>query len=330
MTFTRSTALRRAAMAIVALIYFTGLTSAVAQTYPNRVIKILVPYAAGGNVDFVARVVAQHLTEVLGQSVIIENKPGGSTNLAADQVARSAPDGYTLFAASRANAINATLIKKLAFDIQKDFVPITVMSDTPNILVVNPDVPAKTVAELVVLAKSQPGKLTFASAGAAGSTHLAGELFQSMAGLDIVHVPYRGGGPASIDLMSGQVTMYFATMPSVMSYVRAGKLRALAVTSAKRSNAEPSYPTMAESGFPGYNETSWVGLMAPAGTPAAIITRLNTEVVRILNRPDVKDKLRAQGTEIVGNSQAEFAAFLKQDIASTANLISKAKLTVVD
>jgi len=330
MKFTSSTAQQRAAKAIATLICLAGITTAAAQTYPNRVIKILVPYAAGGNVDFVARVVAQNLTEVLGQSVIIENKPGGSTNLAADQVARSAPDGYTLFAASRANAINATLIKKMAFDIQKDFVPITVMSDTPNILVLNPDVPAKTVAELVVLAKSQPGKLTFASAGAAGSTHLAGELFQSMAGLDIVHVPYRGGGPAAIDLMSGQVTMYFATMPSVMSYVRAGKLRALAVTSAKRSNVEPSYPTMAESGFPGYNETSWVGLMAPAGTPAAIITRLNTEVVRILNRPDVKDKLRAQGTEIVGNSAAEFAAFLKQDIASTASLITKAKLTVAD
>jgi tripartite-type tricarboxylate transporter receptor subunit TctC len=302
--------------------------NAVAQAYPTRAVKVLVPYAPGGGVDFVSRIVAQQLSEALGQPFVIENKPGGGTNIAAEQVARSAPDGYTLFAASRANAVNATLYKKLSFDIEKDFAPISILSDTPNILVVTPSLPAKNLQELIALAKAQPGKLSFASAGTAGSTHLAGELFKSMAGVNIVHVPYRGGAPAAVDLISGQVQMYFGTMPSVMNFVRAGKLRAIGVTSLKRAEAEPSYPTLSELGLTGYRETSWVGFMAPAGTPPAIINRLNAEIVRILNKPEIKNKLRGEGGEIVGNTPAEFAAFLRKDIATTAVLIKDANITV--
>ncbi len=302
--------------------------NAVAQAYPTHAVKVLVPYAPGGGVDFVSRIVAQQLSEALGQPFVIENKPGGGTNIAAEQVARSAPDGYTLFAASRANAVNATLYKKLSFDIEKDFAPISILSDTPNILVVTPSLPARNLQELIALAKAQPGKLSFASAGTAGSTHLAGELFKSMAGVNIVHVPYRGGAPAAVDLISGQVQMYFGTMPSVMNFVRAGKLRAIGVTSLKRAEAEPSYPTLSELGLTGYRETSWVGFMAPAGTPPTIINRLNAEIVRILNKPEIKNKLRGEGGEIVGNTPAEFAAFLRKDIATTAGLIKDANITV--
>jgi tripartite-type tricarboxylate transporter receptor subunit TctC len=299
-----------------------------ARNYPDHPIRILVPYAAGGGVDLVARVVSKGLTEVLGQGVVVENKPGGATNIAAEQVARSAPDGYTLFAASRANAINPSLYKKLPFDIEKDFVPITVAAEIPNILVVSPDVPAKSVAELIALAKKEPGKLTFASAGLAGSTHLAGELFKTMTGTNILHVPYRGGGPASVDLMSGRVTMYFATMPSVLGYIRAGKLRALAVTSLKRSQIAPEYPTLDEEGLKGYRETSWIGLMAPAGTPPAIIDKLNKAVVQVLQKPEYRKLLLDQGAEIVANSQQEFATFLKQDIANTKKIIDTAHITL--
>jgi tripartite-type tricarboxylate transporter receptor subunit TctC len=328
MAFAILPALRKPCVAAASLVCAVMAHTASADTWPSHPIRILVPYAASGGVDFVVRVAAKGLTQALGVGVVVENKPGGATNIAADVVARSAPDGYTLFASSRANAVNATLYKKLNFDIQTSFAPITVLSGTPNILVVYPGVPAKTVAELIALAKSQPGKLTFASAGLAGSTHLAGELFKSMAGVDIVHVPYRGGGPAALDLIAGRVTMYFATMPSVMAYIHSGQLRALAVTSLKRSSAAPQYPTLDELGLKGYRETAWTGLMAPAGTPPAVIQRLNTELVKVLNQPETKKLLRDQGTEVVGNSPAEFAAFLKQDIDRTAKLIETAHITV--
>ena len=302
-------------------------TSAVmAQTYPTRPIRILVPYSAGGGVDFVIRILAQELSGELGQSVLVENKPGGSTNIAADTVARSAPDGYTLFAASRANAVNATLFKNLSFDILKDFTTISLLAEIPNILVISPKMPVTNVAELIALAKKDPGKLTYASAGTAGSTHLAGELFSHMAGVELVHVPYRGGSPAAVDLIAGQVDMYFATMPSVMNYVRAGKLRALAVTSLNRSKAEPGYLSLNELGLQGFRETSWIGLLAPAGTPEPIIQRLSQVSVSILQRPEVRAKLLAQGAEAIGSTQQEFAAFLREDITDTAKLLKNAKI----
>jgi tripartite-type tricarboxylate transporter receptor subunit TctC len=298
------------------------------QNYPDHTIKILVPYAAGGGVDTVARIVAKGLTEVLKQGVVVENKPGGATNIAAEQVAHSTPDGYTLFAASRANAINPSLFKKLPFDIEKDFVPITVAAEIPNILVINPNVPAHSVQELVALAKQEPGKLTFASAGLGGSTHLAGELFKSMTGTDILHVPYKGGSPAAVDLLSGRVTMYFATMPSVMGYIRAGKLRALAVTSLKRSEIAPEYPTLDEEGLKGFRETSWIGLMAPAGTPQSVVDKLNAAVVQVLHMPEYQKLLKDQGADIVANSQQQFAEFLHQDIANTRKIVETAHITL--
>jgi tripartite-type tricarboxylate transporter receptor subunit TctC len=321
-------ALRKPCTTAVSLACAFGAHTAFADTWPSHPIRIMVPYAASGGVDLIARVTAKGLTQALGVGVVVENKPGGATNIAADLVSRAAPDGYTLFTPSRANAVNATLYKKLNFDIQKSFAPISILSDTPNILVINPSVPAKTVAELIALAKAQPGKLTFASAGLAGSTHLAGELFKSMTGVNIVHVPYRGGGPAALDLIAGRVTMYFATMPSVMAYIKSGQLRALAVTSLKRSSAAPQYPTLDELGLKGYRETAWTGLMAPAGTPPAVIERLHTEIVKVLNQPEVKNLLRTEGTEVVADTPAEFAAFLKQDIDRTAKLIATAHITV--
>ncbi|MBV7482198.1 tripartite tricarboxylate transporter substrate binding protein [Bordetella sp. BOR01] len=327
MTLTKLSTVPRMAAALL-LLCAAGLPQARAETFPSRPIRILVPYAPGGGVDFVARTVAQHLTGALGQSVIVENKPGGATNIATEAVARADADGYTLLAASRANAVNATLYKSLHFDIQKDFVPITVMAQIPNLLVVTPSLPAKTVPELIALAKSEPGKLTFASAGLAGSTHLAGELFNSMAGTNILHVPYRGGAPAVVDLMSGQVNMYFATMPSVINFVNSGKVRALAVTSAQRSVAAPQYPTLDELGLKGYSEVSWIGLMAPKGTPPEVVKKLNTTIVKILHDPKVKAQLLAQGAETVANSPEEFATFLNQDIANTAKLIEAAHIAL--
>jgi tripartite-type tricarboxylate transporter receptor subunit TctC len=306
----------------------TAVSVANAQTYPARPIKILVPYAAGGSVDFVARVVAQGLSQTLGQAVIVENRPGGATNIAADAVAKAEPDGYTLFAASRANAVNTALGKGASANIQKDFEQIGLLAEIPNLLVVSPALGVKNVDELVALAKAQPGRLTFASAGSAGSTHLAGELFANRMGINIVHVPYRGGSPAAVDLMSGQVSMYFATMPSVMSYVRAGKLQGLAVTSLNRSKTEPQYPSLDELGLKGFRETSWVGLVAPAGTPVAIISTLSAAVIKVLAQTETRAQLNSQGAEVLGGSPQDFVNFLASDIANTADIIKKAKIVV--
>ncbi|WP_454689224.1 tripartite tricarboxylate transporter substrate binding protein [Achromobacter aloeverae] len=317
---------RAVLLASAAILAAASCPGAAAETYPNHPIRIEVPYAAGGGVDLVARVVAKGLTQSLGQSVIVENKPGGATNVAAEVVARANPDGYTLFIASIANAVNPSLYKSLPFDIEKDFAPISLMADIPNILVVNPSIPAKSVAELIALLKKNPGKYTFASAGVASSTRLSGELFKSMTGTDILHVPYRGGSLAAVDLLSGRVSMYFAAMPSVLGYVRAGKLRALAVTSLQRSGSEPQYPTLDESGLKGFNETSWIGLMSPAGTPPAVIEKLHRAVVAVLKAPEVQAVLRDQGAEVIGSNPGEFADFLHQSIVDTARLVETAHI----
>ncbi|OWT60088.1 tripartite tricarboxylate transporter substrate binding protein [Candidimonas nitroreducens] len=326
----RRIAMRRRRLGAVAIAAALSLMSAAswadspAQDFPNRAIKILVPFTPGGGVDTTARIVAEGMSEVLQQSVIVENKPGGSTNIAAELVAKSPPDGYTLFAASRSNAINPSLFKRLPFDIEKDFAPISVLVQIPNILVVNPKVPAHSVRELIALAKKEPGKLTFASAGVGSSTHMAGELFKHMTGTDILHVPYKGGTASMTDLISGRVTMYFATMPSAMGNIKSGKLRALAVTSLKRSTIAPEYPTLDELGLKGYQEVSWIGLMAPAATPKAVVDKLSAAVVQVLHTPKYEKLLKGQGAEIVASSQQQFAEFLHQDIANTRNLIESA------
>jgi tripartite-type tricarboxylate transporter receptor subunit TctC len=320
---------RRAAWLLVLV-----LTPAFAQQpdkepYPGRrPIRFIVPYVPGGGVDFVGRAVAQKLGETWNHTVIVENRPGAGTNIGSELVARAAPDGYTLLVGGVPNSANMTLMKNVPYDFVKDFAPVCRMTTAPNVLVVHPSVPARSVKELIALAKARRGQLTYASAGVGSSNHLSGELFRIMAGVDIVHVPYKGGGAAVTDLLAGQVSMYFSTTPSSMPFVRAGRLRALAVTSAQRSPIVPDVPTIAESGLPGYEQSAWHGLLAPAGTPAAIISKLSDEIIRILRLPDLSGRLAAQGVDVVASPPPEFAAFIKQDVAKYAKLVKTAGIRV--
>ena len=303
--------------------------SAVGQkNYPEKTIRIIVGYLAGGGSDFVGRTTAQKLGDVLGITVIVDNRPGGGTNIAAELAARSAPDGYTLLVGGNANTANMTLYRKPGYDIVRDFAPITQLTIAPNLLALHPSLPARTVKEVIALAKAKPGQLTYASAGNASSNHFSGAMFASMAHIDMVHVPYRGGAGAIIDLMAGHVSMYFATMPTALPHVRAGKLRGIAVTSAKRSQAAPEIPTVAESGLPGYENVAWHMLLAPAGTPADIIVRLNAETLRALAQPDVKERMAAQGFDIVTGTPQALADYIKADIARNAKLIKEANMHV--
>ncbi len=295
-----------------------------AQGYPARPIRLIVAYASGGGADFVGRTVARKLSEAWSHPVIVENRPGGGSNIGAELVARSAPDGYTLLLATPANTVNMTLYEKRPYDIVKDFAPVAQISTAPNLLVVHPSLPARSVRELIALAKSRPGELNFASGGVGSSNHLSGELFKFMAGIDIVHVPYKGGSGAVTDLLAGLISMYFATPPSSIPFVRSGKLRALAVTGAQRSAAAPDVPTVAESGLPGFENSSWHGVLAPYGTPQAIIGKLGSELVRIGHMPEVKAQLAAQGGDVITSSPAEFASFIERDVAKYAKLLKAA------
>ncbi len=295
-----------------------------AQAWPTKPIKWVVPFAPGGTTDILARTIGDKLSIALGQPVIVENKPGAGGGLGADFVAKAAPDGYTILGGTiSTNAINASLYKELPYDPVKDFIPITLIARVPNMLVVNNDVPAKTVAELIALMKKNPGKYTFASSGNGTSQHLSGELFKSMAGVDMQHIPYKGSPPALQDVMGGSVTMTFDNITTAWTLAKAGKLRALGVTTAKRSPAAPDVPTIAEAGVIGYEIGSWQGVFAPAGTPPAIVKRLNTEIVRIINTPEVQEKLLALGAEPVGNSTEEFTVFVKAEVVKWGDVVKK-------
>lgn len=319
----------KGALATTAVLMAGACGLAHAQSYPAaRPIRFIVPYVPGGGVDFVGRTVAQKLAETWNHAVVVENRPGAGTNIGSELVARAAPDGHTLLVGGVPNTANMTLIRKMPYDVVKDFTPVCRMTTAPNVLVVHPSVPARSVKELIALAKAHRGELTFASAGVGSSNHLSGELFRIMAGIDIVHVPYKGGGAAVTDLLAGQVSMYFGTTPSSMPFVRAGRLRALAVTSAQRSAVVPDVPTIAESGLPGFEQSAWHGLLAPAGTPPAIIGKLNDEIVRILRLPEIADRLAAQGVDVIASSPAEFAAFIRQDVAEYAKLVKTAGIRI--
>jgi tripartite-type tricarboxylate transporter receptor subunit TctC len=313
-------------LALVAALPAVAAGSAIAQTsYPDKPIRIIVGFAAAGPADLTARVIGEKFTDAWGQPVVIENVTGAGANIAGDRVAKAAPDGYTLLLASLAQlTINPALYDRMPYDTVKDVVPVTQAVFTPNILAVNNDVPAKTVAELVALARAQPGKLTFGSAGVGTSQHLAGELFKSMAHVDMQHVPYRGAAPVITDLLGGRISMFFGNVTAVLPQVQDGKLRGLAVTSLKRIAAAPDLPTLAESGFPGFDATASFGLVAPAGTPPAIIDKLNRETVRILASPDVRKRFAELGSEVIGNSPAEFSAVIKAEIPQWAKLIKDA------
>lgn len=293
-----------------------------AASYPIKPIKIVVPFPPGGATDIMARAIGFELQKALGQSVIIENKPGAGGNSGADLVAKSPADGYTLVMGTvGTHAINMSLYAKMPYDAVKDFEPVVLVAGVPNLLVVHPSVNAKTVSELTALAKAQPGKLNVASSGNGTSIHLSAELYKQMAGVDILHVPYKGSSPAVADLLGGQVQMMFDNMPVSLPHVKAGKLRALAVTSMKRSPALPDVPTMDEEGLKGFDATSWFGLLAPAGTPKDIVAKLNAASVKALASPEMRERLAAQGADPVGNSPEQFAAFIKSEIDKWAKIV---------
>ena len=310
----RTLAMRRALIGLVAALALP--LGAFAQAWPTKMpIKFVVVYPPGGASDVTARILAAKLTESLGQSVIVENKPGANGIIATDYVAKSAPDGYTILMANLGpNAINPAVYKKLPYDAVKDFAPITLTTIVPQIVVVNPALPIRTPAELIAYSKANPTKVTFGSAGNGASNHLSGELFNAMAGIKMMHVPYKGDSPSIVDVMSGTLDVALPTAIAVMNQVKAGKVRGIAVTGTKRLASLPDVPTVAET-LPGYEAVSWGGVMAPAGTPPEIVGRLNAEINRILKMPDVAEKLEALGAIIVGSTPEEFGAYVKSEIA---------------
>jgi tripartite-type tricarboxylate transporter receptor subunit TctC len=285
-----------------------------AQSYPTKPVRLVVPYAPGGATDIIARAAAIELTKTLGQSVIVENRAGAGGNVGAELVAKSAPDGYTMvMSASSLHGITPFLYTKLNYDPNKDLVPVIVFASFANVLVLNPGVKANSVQELVALARSQPGKMTCASSGSGSTIHMSCEMFKQMLGLDIVHVPYKGSGPAVSDLMGGQVNLMFDNIPSAISHVRSGKLRALATTGAKRASALPELPTMIEAGVPGYVADAWFGLVMPAGTPKAIIERMNAEGQKAAKAPEFVKRMTELGYEIVGGTPEQMAAMIQDE-----------------
>ena len=298
---------------------FAGMV--MAQGYPNKPVKLVVPYPPGGPTDIVARLVAQKLGDQMGQPFVIENKPGAGGNPGAEAVARSAPDGYTLLVATTAHAINPSLFSKLNYQLLKDLSPVTQLTSGPLVIVANPALPAKNVTELIALAKSKSGGLNFASSGNGQSTHLSAELFSAMAGVKMSHIPYKGSAPALTDVIGGQTDLMFDTMLSSMPHVKAGKLKALAVTSAQRSPIAPELPTVAESGLPGYEAIAWNGLLAPAGTPKEVVARLNAELKKVLEQPEVKQRFEAQGFTASWNTPEAFESFLKSEVDKWAKVV---------
>lgn len=311
---------------IVALFALASSASLFAQQYPVRPVRLVIPFPPGGSADTVGRVVAQKLSEIFGQQVIVDNRPGASTLIGSEIVAKAAPDGYALLLSSAGLTINVSLMGKLPFDPIKDLAPVTLVTSAPNILVVNPAVTANSVQELIALAKTRPGQLNFGSAGQGSGNHLAGEMFKIMAGIQIAHVPYKGDAPAVTELIGGQIHMLFVGVAPVLGHFRGGKLRALAVTGRNRSTLLPDLQTMIEAGLPGYESNTWAGLMVPSGTPALIVEKLNSATIQALGQPEVREKLNSLAFDAVGNSSEEFGRFISAEIAKWARVIQQAKL----
>lgn len=320
----RNVSVRRviAACAVLVAAVITFSFPAYADTFPSKTVKLVVPFPPGGPLDATGRAIAQKLTEAWGQSVIVENKPGAGGNIGADYVAKSAPDGYTVvMGALSTHAVNPSLYPKMPFDAQKDFAPITLVAITPNVLVVNPSLPVHSVKELIAYAKANPGKMSFGSGSIGSAGHLAGELFKVDAGVDMVHVPYKGAAPAMQGLLAGDTQLMFDNLASAMSQVKAGKLRALAVTTAERSKLVPELPTMAEAGVPGFDISTWYGLLAPAGTPPDVIAKWNAEVTKVLSAPEMRERLATQGAEAAPDSPADFAKFIASELVKYAKIV---------
>jgi tripartite-type tricarboxylate transporter receptor subunit TctC len=310
--------------AFLALATFSQVATAAPDAWPTKPIRIIAPYAAGGNNDVVARVLSVRLGQILGQSVIVENKTGAGGVIAAEYVAKSAPDGYTLLMSSTGpHVISPSLVAKIPYDPVKDFAPVSNVQSNALVLLVNPALPVKNVKELIAMAKREPGKLNFGSAGNGGTTHLAGEIFKSMAGINIVHIPFRGGAPATAAAMAGDVQITFANLSDALPQMKGGKLRALAVTSAKRQPQAPEIPTIAESGLPGYECIVWNGLVAPAGTPPAIVNRISAAVQQVTRETPFKVNMFQIGSVPIGDTPEQYSAFIKKELSFWAKVVKE-------
>jgi tripartite-type tricarboxylate transporter receptor subunit TctC len=304
-------------------------TGALAQPYPSKPVKLVAPSTPGDAPDVIARLVADKLSTALGQQVVVENRPGAGGVVGSDYVAKAAPDGYTLIMGNAgSHGINAAVYAKLPYDIQRDFAPVSQVAVAPNVMVINPSLPASTVAEFIAYAKANPGKLSYASGGNGSSAHMSMELFKSMSGIDIQHVPYKGSSPALTDVVSGQVVAFIGNMPPTVPLIKAGKLRALAVTTKSRSALMPELPTIAEAGLPGFETDAWFGVLAPAGTPPEIVNRLSAEIAKIAKSPEIRERLVAMGAEPVGSTPEEFKAVIDRDIAKWKPLAQKVNIRI--
>ena len=319
---------RRHLIQAIALTAAMASTAALAQAWPSKPISLIVPFPAGGTTDVLARALAEKLTLSLGQTVIVESKPGAGATLGADHVAKAKPDGYTLLVGAVHHAIASSVYKKLPYDFQKDLAPITEIALVPNVLVINANTPAKNVAELVAMLKAQPGKHSYGSNGNGTAQHLIGTQFENMTGTDYSHIPYKGSGPLAVDLLGGQITMSFDTVTPVLPHIKAGKLRALAVTTAKRSSALPDVPTLDEAGLKGFDIGTWFGVLAPAATPKDVLARLNTEMVKVIQSADFRKRMAEIGAEPIGNSADQMAAQIKAETEKFARLVKEAKVVI--
>ncbi len=313
--------------AIAAIVLAGASAFSMAQNYPAKPVRILVGYAPGGGTDIMARVVGAKLTDSLKQQFVIENRPGANANIAAKLAADAPADGYTILFMSVAHIMSKPVYKNLSYDIERDFTPITVVTNVPNVLCLHPSLPAKTVKELIALAKAKPGALSYATSGVGSPEHFAGEMFKMMTRTDMLAIPYKGGGPLAIDLVGGQVMLAFNTAPPIMPHIQAGRVRAIAVTMDQRVAALPDVPTIAESGVPGYQMSTWYGAVLPAKTPREIVIKLNQEMLKALALPDVKERMAGLGADVVGNTTEEFAALIKLEVAKYTKVANAANIS---